>query len=556
MRIGSVVVPPKQLGKYEVGAKIGGGGMASVYIGRTTLDDGTEERVALKVIRDELAHDEQFKSMFIDEAKILAQLSHPNVIKTLEYGVTGHHRFIAMELLSGRTYSDVWELLVVKGERLSPTLAAWLCARVAEGLHHAHELVDDVGQPLGVIHRDVNPGNIFLTHGGDVKLIDFGLAKARVRLSKSADGIVKGKIPYLAPEQAHGRPIDRRIDVYALGATLWESVTMKRLFKRDTDVDTLRAIREAKVPDVRTMIEGFPADLWYIIEKSLREDRDARYETADELRKELDEFVGDDAHRAAQMKEELSALLTGLFPGQEARQARWEEAATSVRMPMHTMPPPAPVPIASTSMLENAEASDSEIEPMPESVTGDAILIEPSPPPPPPPPRPVPSTPPSASATEVTAPAEVAAPAPAPAAHTNGARTTKPDRTKKKKKPKAKSKAKTAKTRSSRPPPVKETERASDAPVAARVETSDAPEPVRDDREATEKRPEKRATKRAAKPNDSRGEKRIEKRSPKGPESTDRFAAIRDEAAPKRMWVSLVVVVAVVLALALALSAR
>jgi serine/threonine-protein kinase len=552
-----------------VGAKIGGGGMATVYIGRTTLDDGAEERVALKVIRDELAHDEQFKSMFIDEAKILAQLSHPNVIKTLEYGVTGHHRFIAMELLSGRTYSDVWELLVVKGERLSPTLAAWLCARVAEGLHHAHELVDDVGQPLGVIHRDVNPSNIFLTHGGDVKLIDFGLAKARVRLSKSADGIVKGKIPYLAPEQAHGRPIDRRIDVYALGATLWESVTMKRLFKRDTDVDTLRAIREAKVPDVRTMIEGFPADLWYIIEKSLREDRDARYETADELRKELDDFVGD---RASLMKIELSALLTGLFPGQEARQARWEEAATSVRLPMHTMPPPAPVPIASTSMLENAPASDAEIEPMPESVTGDAILIEPSRPPPPPPRRPVPPTPPSANASasasadrtasadasanaSADAPVEaVATPAPA-AAHTNGAKTTKPDRTKKKK-PKAKSKAKTAKTRSSRPPPVKETERVSEAPAEARAETSDAPALVRNDREATEKRPEKRATKRATKPDDSRREKPIEKRSPKGPESTDRFAAIRDEAAPKRMWVSLVVVVAVVLALALALSAR
>ena len=138
---------------------------------------------------------------------------------------------------------------------------------------------------------------------------------------------MKGKIPYLAPEQAHGRPIDRRIDVYALGATLWESVTMKRLFKRDTDVDTLRAIREAKVPDVRTLIEGFPADLWYIIEKSLREDRDARYETADDFRKELDEFVG---ARAPQMKDELAAMLTRLFPGQEARQARWEQAAASV----------------------------------------------------------------------------------------------------------------------------------------------------------------------------------------------------------------------------------
>ncbi|MDB5216114.1 MAG: serine/threonine protein kinase [Myxococcaceae bacterium] len=488
MRIGSVVAPPKQLGKYEVGAKIGGGGMASVYIGRATLDDGSEERVALKVIRDELAHDEQFKSMFIDEAKILAQLSHPNVIKTMEYGVTGAHRFIAMELLSGRTYSDVWDLLATKGDKMPPWLAAWLCARVAEGLHHAHELVDDLGQSLGVIHRDVNPSNIFLTHGGDVKLIDFGLAKARVRLSKSADGIVKGKIPYLAPEQAHGRPIDRRIDVYALGATLWESVTMKRLFKRETDVDTLRAIREAKVPDVRTLIEGFPPDLWYIIEKSLREDRDARYETADEFRKELDEFVGD---RADLMKDELAAMLTRLFPGQEARQARWEDAAASVRMPMHTMPPPAPVPIASTSMLESGEESGPQIA---------AVAPE------------------SAKAAGAEASADANANANANAdekadekAEARGSEGPAQVVRNKKKKTKAKSKSK---SRSSRPPPVTESQN----------------KPVR--------------------------VKRLPKRAEPRVESTDRFAGVRDEAAPKRMWISVAVVVAVVLALALALSAR
>ena len=346
----TALAPPKELGKYEVGAKIGGGGMATVFIGRATRPDGTEERVALKVIRDELAHDEQFKSMFIDEAKILSRLAHPNVIQTLEYGVTGEHRFIAMELLSGRTYSDVWDLLVVKGEKMPIPLAAWLCARVAEGLHSAHELLDDTGQPLHVIHRDVNPSNIFLTHGGEVKLIDFGLAKARVRLSKSADGIVKGKIPYLAPEQARGNPIDRRTDVYALGATLWESVTMKRLFKRDTDVDTLRAIRDAKVPDVRTMVEGFPEELWTIIAKALNEKPDGRYDTAEDLKAALDTYI---AGRAPQMNDELGSLLTRLFPGQEARQAKWEKAATSVRAPMYTMPPPAPVPIASSSMIDD-----------------------------------------------------------------------------------------------------------------------------------------------------------------------------------------------------------
>jgi serine/threonine-protein kinase len=470
--------------------------MATVYIGRATREDGTEERVALKVIRDELAHDEQFKSMFIDEAKILAQLSHPNVIQTLEYGVTGAHRFIAMELLSGRTYSDVWDLLAVKGEKMSPWLAAWLCARIAEGLHSAHELVDDLGQSLGVIHRDVNPSNIFLTHAGEVKLIDFGLAKARVRLSKSADGIVKGKIPYLAPEQAHGRPIDRRIDIYALGATLWESVTMKRLFKRDTDVDTLRAIREAKVPDVRTLVEGFPPDLWYIIEKSLREDRDARYETADEFRKELDEFVGE---RAPQMHEELASLLTRLFPGQEARQARWEHAAASVRMPMHTMPPPAPVPVASTSMLEEEKAAESGKAKAKADTKADADAK-------------------AQADAKVKADAEAKAEA---KGDVDGATPAVPEvkKAKGKKKSKGKNKGKPksrARSRTSGAPPPRDVEQSSDVPAA---------------------------------PRSRRG---IEKRA----DSTDRFAAVRDPGAPKRMWVSLVVVGAVLLALALAVAAR
>lgn len=448
MRSLPALAPPKQLGKYEVGAKIGGGGMATVYIGRAGREDGTEERVALKVIRDELAHDEQFRSMFIDEAKILAQLSHPNVIRTLEFGLTGHHRFIAMELLSGRTYSDVWDLLAIKGERVPLWLAAWICARVAEGLHSAHELVDETGQPLGVIHRDVNPSNIFLTHSGEVKLIDFGLAKARVRLSKSADGVVKGKIPYLAPEQAHGKPIDRRIDVYALGATLWESVTMKRLFKRDTDVDTLRAIREAKVPDVRQLVEGFPEELWYIIEKSLREDRDARYDDADEFRKELDEFVGG---RSPQMQEELAALLMRLFPGEEARQAKWERAATSVRMPMHTMPPPAPVPVASTSMLEVAEDSERQ---QPAAAKHVVPASEPKAKPPPVP-RPVPAPEPARAPEAKVPPPEAKVPPPEPsqpAPKKNKSSKSKP-------KAKSKTKRKNKNTRSSRPPAPRESAR-------------------------------------------------------------------------------------------------
>lgn len=344
--------PPTHLGRFEVGAKIGGGGMATVYLGRDRREDGSESLVALKVIRDELANDEQFATMFVDEAKILARLSHPNVIQTLEYGIAGEHRFIAMELLSGRTIADVWDTLVEAKEAFDLGMAAWVCARVAEGLHSAHELVDEAGAPLSVIHRDVNPTNIFLTYSGEVKLIDFGLAHARGRASKSADGIVKGKIPYLAPEQARGQTIDRRIDLYALGTTLWEMATMKRLFKRGNDVDTLKAIRDAVVPNPRDQRPDFPEPLWKIIDRALRVDRDERYATAEEMRADLDAF----ARASGPHGQKLAALVERLFPGGEARQAKWLRDAAAVRVPAATMAPPAPVPIASSSLLEEDTA--------------------------------------------------------------------------------------------------------------------------------------------------------------------------------------------------------
>jgi eukaryotic-like serine/threonine-protein kinase len=359
---------PARLGRFEVGAKIGGGGMAQVYVGRALreegdeVQDGPEELVALKVIRDEFVDDPEFLLMFSDEARLLARLAHPHVIRTLEHGATDGHRYIAMELLAGRTLADVWDSLVQADDHLDPRLAAWICARVAEGLHAAHEATDEDDAPLGIIHRDVNPTNIFLTHAGGVKLIDFGLAKARKRSTKSADGIVKGKIPYLAPEQLHLKKneLDRRIDVYALGATLWELVTMRRLFKRETDVDTLRAIRDAFIPDARA-IADVPEPLWEIIDRALQRDRDDRYATAEDVRAELDAFVGE---ASDEMTEALVALMLRLYPGEEAQQNEWmRSAAHSARRLKATVAPPAPVPTASSDLLRDDRPSDPGPDP-------------------------------------------------------------------------------------------------------------------------------------------------------------------------------------------------
>jgi eukaryotic-like serine/threonine-protein kinase len=334
---------PRRLGAYDILAKIAGGGMASVYLGRAIDPRGGERVAAIKVIKPELAHVTEFSQMFLDEARILERLDHPNINGALEYGVSGGRHFIAMELLLGRTLRDVWDAAVEKRRSFPLDLAAWICAGVAHGLHHAHELRDEAGRPLDVIHRDADPSNVFLTYDGRVKLFDFGLAKAKDQLSVTQEGVVKGKISYLSPEQVELVALDRRSDVLTLGVILWEMTTMRRLFKRDSHLDAVLAIREAQVPDPGTLVAAYPGALREIAKRALERDRDARFATAAALAEELERFVG--AHQTAEMPARLGRLLDELFVGERARQVGWlqDTAAISESTSRVTMPPPAPV---------------------------------------------------------------------------------------------------------------------------------------------------------------------------------------------------------------------
>ncbi len=312
------------LGLYEVGGVLAGGGMATIYLGRPYGSRGVKHLVALKVIKDEFVRDLTYVNMFLDEARILSRLSHPNVVKTVEFGVSGDHRFIAMELLVGRPLSEVWNECEDTKRRIPPILAAWICARVGHGLHYAHELKDEHGTPLEVIHRDVNPTNIFITYDGGVKLIDFGLAKSVGRKARSAEGIVKGKVPYLSPEQLTQSKVDRRTDVYTLGATLWELTVGTRLFKRDNDADTIKAILRRNIPDPTELIENYPPQLWSIIKRALETSLDTRYPTAETMSADLDSFVKKPDDEMAAM---LKGFLAELFPGeQEAQNAMLVQA--------------------------------------------------------------------------------------------------------------------------------------------------------------------------------------------------------------------------------------
>lgn len=366
------------LGPYAVGPKIGGGGMAAVYLGRYLTHPGEEVTpeqsiVALKIIKGELADRDEYVQMFLDEAAILARLSHPNLIHTVGFGAQGGFWFIAMELLMGRSLMDVFEHANGVGQRMSFDVAAWIAREVARGLHYAHELKDeDDGHPLGLIHRDVNPTNVFVRYDGSVKLIDFGLAKARGRKTKSAEGIIKGKFPYLSPEQVADNVIDCRTDVYALGTTLWELTTGRRLFKRDSDVETVRAIQKGEVPDPRTFIEGYPTPLWKVVERALWHDKNGRYESAADLADDLDSFLG--SRSDVELRARLAKLVADLFPGEEARQREWLAEATDQEADRPTFVPPVPlaeVPERESSVTFDPPAVAARPAELPEHETTD-----------------------------------------------------------------------------------------------------------------------------------------------------------------------------------------
>jgi serine/threonine protein kinase len=331
--------------------------MATVFLGRAVGPGGVERIAAVKAIKTELSKQEQFVTMFLDEAKILSRLDHPNITRTLEFGVSGAQHFIAMELLLGRTLLDVWDACVARSLPLRLDLAAWICARVADGLHYAHELCDKDGAWLHVIHRDVNPSNIFLTYDGQVKLFDFGLARARGRRHKTESGIVKGKVAYLSPEQLEQLPIDRRTDIFTLGTTLWEATTMQRLFKKESDIMTALAIKEATIPDPRTLLSDYPDALWTIVRHALAKDRDERYQRAKDLARDLDVFAG--APAKGKMEALIPQILDDLFPGDRNRQMAWLRTtkALSPSSAKATMAPPALLPSVNIPTQTEREAA-------------------------------------------------------------------------------------------------------------------------------------------------------------------------------------------------------
>jgi len=318
------------LGRYRIVDEIGIGGMASVHLARMDGPGGFQKWVAIKKIHPHLVEDESFVQMFLDEARVAARISHPNVATVFDLGKHEETYWIAMEYLHGEPLREVMRRTEELGTAMPPEIACRVIADAAEGLHAAHELLGKNGEKLGLVHRDVTPHNLFVTYDGVTKVVDFGIAKFSSRMSHTRAGTLKGKLAYMSPEQVHGSDIDRRTDIFALGVVLWELTTGQRLFRMESDLDTLAKVQECNVPRPSTLIRGYPVDLEKIVMKALTKNRGERFKTARELSRALQSLLMRRGLFIA--SDEVAAYTQSIFSDRiQKREAhlRWAAEVTS-----------------------------------------------------------------------------------------------------------------------------------------------------------------------------------------------------------------------------------
>ncbi len=281
----------RQVGRYLLFDEIAAGGMATVHFGRLVGAEGFSRTVAIKRLHPQYAKDPEFVAMFLDEARLVARIRHPNVVPTLDIVSDEGEMLLVMEYVPGASLTRLTRNLRREGEGLPSGVAAAVVAGALAGLHAAHEAVSEQGTPLDLVHRDVSPQNLLLGVDGVTRVIDFGIAKAVGRLQTTEEGQVKGKTRYLSPEQVRGRPVDRRADVYAAGVVLWEALTGAQLFAGDTPIAIMNQVLEKPVARPSTIARDVPAELDAVVLKALSRNRDARWASANEMIVALEQAI-------------------------------------------------------------------------------------------------------------------------------------------------------------------------------------------------------------------------------------------------------------------------
>lgn len=278
-------------GGYKILKKIATGGMAEVFLAKRVGVKGFEKLLAIKRILPQFSADDEFISMFIDEAKLAADLTHRNIVQIYDFGNQQDSYYIAMEYVFGKDLKSILKKSIEKQKRIPITQCAYIITEAARGLEYAHNLKDHFGNPLQIIHRDISPQNILISYEGEVMLADFGIAKAASKSTVTRAGVLKGKILYMSPEQAWGRPMDKRSDLYSLGVVLYETVTYRKILDADSEFSMLEKVRNAQVEFPPEVFEKVPKSLFHIMKKALEKNPGERYQTAHEMRLDLESYL-------------------------------------------------------------------------------------------------------------------------------------------------------------------------------------------------------------------------------------------------------------------------
>ena len=282
---------PIRFGKYTLIDRIAVGGMAEIFLARQAGLEGFEKTIVIKRIRPHLSKQSNFVKMFLNEAKLAAQLNHPNIVQIYDLGKIGESYFIAMEYIFGRDMRRIIPKADALGIPFPMVYALKIASSVCEGLYYAHARTDMYGNALNIVHRDVTPENIFVSFDGTVKVLDFGIAKAANQIEQTRAGEIKGKLSYMSPEQCMGKPLDNRSDIFSMGVVLYEWLTGFKLFTGDSEVAILKSITEGKIYAPSYFKADIPEGVEAILMKALEKDREKRYQTAWEMQYDLDQFL-------------------------------------------------------------------------------------------------------------------------------------------------------------------------------------------------------------------------------------------------------------------------
>ena len=352
MPLEELKIAGQRFGKYVLIDRIAVGGMAEIFLARQEGLEGFEKTIVIKRIRPHLSNQKSFVNMFLNEAKLAAQLNHPNIVQIYDLGKIAESYFIAMEYIFGRDMRRIIPKADGMGIPFPMVYALKIASSVCEGLYYAHQKTDMYGNPLHIVHRDITPENIFVSFDGTVKILDFGIAKAANQIEQTRAGEIKGKLSYMSPEQCTGKVLDHRSDIFSLGVVLYEWITGFKLFTGESEVAILKSITDGKIYPPSYFKADVPEAVEHILMKALDKDREKRYQTAWDMQYDLDQFLSQYEFTPSNIH--LANFLKQLFSDELDEERR--------RLLARGAPPAGPVP-EGTDEVEVLE--DVDIEPIP-----------------------------------------------------------------------------------------------------------------------------------------------------------------------------------------------